>query len=102
VPVVVEAAALANVAAPWVVLEPLSAQVIEMALTGMELPAVPTIVAATAVVLREAVPAALERMAPVALTVLVQATMPVTALPGAQMTLPGEVTVIVATVGAVT
>ena len=73
-----------------------------MALTGTELPPVPTIVAATAAVVREAVPPLLERMAPVALTVLVQATMPVTVLPGAQVTLPGEVTVIVATVGAVT
>src|ERR1700722_19727377 len=73
-----------------------------MAATGIVLVSVPTIVAAGALAVSEAVPPLLDRIAPVALTVLVQATTPVTTLPGAQVTLPGELTVIVATVGAVT
>lgn len=102
VPAVVDAAAEANVAVPCVPEEPLSAQVIETAPTGTELPAVPTIVAATAAVVSEAVPALVERIAPVALTVFVHATTPVTVVPGLHVTLPGAVTVMVATVAALT
>ncbi len=102
VPAVVEAAADANVAVPCVPDEPLSAQVMEIALTGTELPAVPTIVAATAAVVSDAVPPLVERIAPVALTVFVHATTPLTVLPGLQVTEPVDVTVTVATVDAVT
>ncbi len=102
VPAVVEAAAEAKVAVPWVPEEPLSAQVIEIAPTGTELPAVPTIVAATAAVVSDAVPPLVERIAPVALTVFVHATTPVTTVPGAQVTEPADVTVMFATVAALT
>jgi len=55
VPAVAEAEAEAKVAVPCVPLDPASTQVIEIALTGIELPVVPTIVPATAVVVSEAV-----------------------------------------------
>jgi len=93
---------VAKVAAPCVPAEPLSAQVIWIALTASVLPAVPVMVLATAAVVSEAVPALVERIAPVALTVLVHATTPVTVVPGLHVTLPGEVTVTVATVAALT